>query len=532
MRGAEPPRLDVPDRSPSASHGRVRGLFGWSAAVLFVLIVLRIPVFLDPSEPDSMAFAYGGWVIAEGGAPYVDFVDNKPPGIYLLNALVLMVLPHARESILVFETLWILATTGVVFLVARRLTGSRAARWATLLFAFTLNLQYLTGSGNLTETWALLPVSFAYLAFFSASGGGIPKSGLLFLTGALFAFAMQFRPTAGLPLLPLSGAVIVLPSSGSSPADRFRSLGWMWAGAGTVVVAVAAVLAAWGALGSFGEFALLGNLHYVGAVNSYPVHRIFKALGYAGPVLVFAMLSLPGSLRSADPAVRVLGLCFLADLAGALLSRHWYGHYFIQPLVPAVILAVLFLRDIHAAPGEPGVNRARSLGKQKVKSFLAAVLFLVLLGVALNKEIRYVAGLPERWDARGDIRLLNEMSRYVSATTDAQDLILCHGFGRITNLYLLSGRMAPTRFFHTHYLDRRKFGAAPWMDEAGREYVRDFRERRPALVVMDSAGGIILPGPSAGEFQNLLETGYRHDRDIGDFRILRRRSEVEREANG
>jgi len=307
----------------------------------------------------------------------------------------------------------------------------------------------------------------------------------------------------------------------------------MWAGVLAVGAAVAVVLAAWGALGSFLEIVILGNLHYLGSPNAYPVHRIFKAFGYSGPALVLAMAALPRSLRSTDPALRVLALCFLADLAGALLSHRWFGHYFIQPLVPAVILAVGFLGGLVDEWRRPETTQRGRSARRVVRTALVAALVLVLLGIAMNREIRDTAAIgARRVDETGDIHLLYRLSDYVSGTTSKNDLILVHGFGTMTNVYFLSHRMSPTRYFHTHYLDQRNLGTAGRIAERARQYLQDIEGRKPTLVILPTDGEMHLPEPYAGEFGSLLQKKYVHDIDIGEWRIFRRRPEAGEERDG
>ena len=62
-------------------------------ALSYCLIMIS-GIFFFPILLDHGIFITEGWLISEGFKPYIDLFDNKPPAIYYLNSL----------KILLFET--------------------------------------------------------------------------------------------------------------------------------------------------------------------------------------------------------------------------------------------------------------------------------------------------------------------------------------------------------------------------------------------------------------------------------------------
>ena len=49
-------------------------------------VINQSAVHWRSNNADSDLFAYYGWCIAHGARPYLDVWDNKPPGIWWVNA--------------------------------------------------------------------------------------------------------------------------------------------------------------------------------------------------------------------------------------------------------------------------------------------------------------------------------------------------------------------------------------------------------------------------------------------------------------
>jgi hypothetical protein len=135
------------------------------------LLALTILVSLPQSPSllqqgrDSGTFAYTAQVVLDGGMPYRDAWDNKPPGVYYIDALALLLFGENLWALWLIQiiSVWL---TGLAFyaLLIAVYRGEKFALVGTALFLFLGRHFVLTGAGNFTETYALLPQVVCLLA--------------------------------------------------------------------------------------------------------------------------------------------------------------------------------------------------------------------------------------------------------------------------------------------------------------------------------------------------------------------------------
>ncbi len=146
-----------------------RGLGGlWTLPVvqyliLLVLVLATAALVLYPSAPvsplrypanDSAMFAYGGWKILNGATPYIDFWEQKPPLVFYLNALGLLLGAETFWGIWLFEVFNLGLTGFLAWVILKDVFGWKVASLTVLISLF--NLFYLLEGGNLTEQYALI----------------------------------------------------------------------------------------------------------------------------------------------------------------------------------------------------------------------------------------------------------------------------------------------------------------------------------------------------------------------------------------
>jgi 4-amino-4-deoxy-L-arabinose transferase-like glycosyltransferase len=128
---------------------------------LLALLALRLPTngvqILNVDEAD---FAVEAGVLLDGGRPYVDFVEKKPPLVYYLYAGALRVV--GRYNLPAFRLLligYVLASALVLSAIARRLYGDKVALLVAPLYAVTVSvgLPMDVHAAN-SETLFLLPL--------------------------------------------------------------------------------------------------------------------------------------------------------------------------------------------------------------------------------------------------------------------------------------------------------------------------------------------------------------------------------------
>ena len=67
--------------------------------LIFAILLPESPLFKPYLERDSGVFHYIGWLITQGKIPYRDVWDHKPPVIFFINALGLLLAGGSRWGV-------------------------------------------------------------------------------------------------------------------------------------------------------------------------------------------------------------------------------------------------------------------------------------------------------------------------------------------------------------------------------------------------------------------------------------------------
>lgn len=129
-------------------------LLAAAAGFVFLFSFSSSPLYLGYGG-DSSVYKNMGWLILQGGTPYVDLYDNKGILLYLFNALGLLISP--QWGICALQTLMLWGTLTVWDMMLREF-GMGWARYAAIAVALLVLLLYYEG-GGLTEDLSLLFIS-------------------------------------------------------------------------------------------------------------------------------------------------------------------------------------------------------------------------------------------------------------------------------------------------------------------------------------------------------------------------------------
>jgi Dolichyl-phosphate-mannose-protein mannosyltransferase len=146
------------------------------------------------SSWDGIYYAYFGLQWLHGRIPYQQMWENKPPGLFALNAAVFSVFPGSFTALAVVEGLSILGCAATVYFLMRRWGAPRLAAYlAAGATAVASNLNAFSGSGNsgnLTELYVLWPAVLS-MYFFTRFGERFGSWSVLaagFFSGVAFLF--------------------------------------------------------------------------------------------------------------------------------------------------------------------------------------------------------------------------------------------------------------------------------------------------------------------------------------------------------
>ena len=283
---------------------------------------------------DAAAFVLVGSGIRGGAMPYRDTWDDKPPGLYLMNAASQAGLPWLDRWLVCWLVSVALTVVAAVILDAllRPRIGSAMAWLATLVATFFVASYPVALGGGYAETFALPFVLAALLV----SSGRERRLRDAALTGLLLGAACLVTLQAVTPAL----AIGLATGLGPTLRDSARRLAALAVGG----VAIPLLVAGWLLWGGAGSQAWDAVVHYNAAYRQngqalfWP--RLLLAVALVSALVPSVVAQLLRWLRRADPIDRVAAACVAwipLSLAFFVYGQHAYMHYLIL-LAPALVI--------------------------------------------------------------------------------------------------------------------------------------------------------------------------------------------------
>ena len=307
--------------------------------VLFVacLTLLVATALLTPVSNDAGTYLTQADGILAGRLPYRDTFDHKTPGTYVLFAAVLAATGRSLVAVQLVQALSIAVTAALIALLAWRLWSATAGALAGILLLYG-GAAY-AGTHLTTEAWVGLCTAGALLVLLRRPTTRLTNGDWL-AAGGLIGLSALFKQT-GLLTLAAFGLWAWLTADGWKVILR-RWL-WLLAGCALPLAVTAALFAAQGALPDLWRDTVWVN------TTAYPRQSLSVLLRgnltnlRAFPVLAVGLLA---GLLFHPPSLRRQGqrqaetLLWLTLVSGLLpLLHRYYGHYLLQPLPPAAMLA-------------------------------------------------------------------------------------------------------------------------------------------------------------------------------------------------
>lgn len=464
---------------PAARAGSLRAAL-LLAAICSLPILLYIPFLLEPFMRDEGFYATVAQILLDGGVPYRDAFDNKPPLIFGWFSLSFLMFGETVWAPRLLAAICLSATTALVYAQGRLVYSHAGGLIAALAFALSIGIADYQTNAN-TEYFLVLPMVAALVTFTMGR-----RTGAWYwfaASGMLSGLAIMTKQVAGfnfLALLAVPAIEAVVSGGWRSLASRAvaRQVAPMLAGCTAALVAVVAPFVAAGALWDFVEAVFVYAVNYSsGSTMEQKLNALLFAPIYvmltAGPWVLLAGLGVAYMRqrgRSADQRVLVLWLA--ACVLGVGATGRFYDHYFVQALPAMALLApagVFLLKD-HWHRGAARVAAMWLLPVSAALPLLLAISVYTQPTPEARHEQKYGYGLGALENSS------QELAEYVASITAEDDLVYNLGFQ--SELYFYADRAAPTR-----YLFDDPFGVDRKHEEAA---LADLR-RTPPRIVIDSA---------------------------------------------
>lgn len=513
---------------------------------------------------DDQMFAYYGWRIAHGATVYLDVWDNKPPGIYWINAIGMLVGRGSYYGVVAMCVLALIVAHAAFFVAAASVYSRGAAAMTTILLSFYLMHADFTGGTNRTETF-LVACELVAVAFYLR--GWVRDCWWTWYAAGLFAGLAFLFKQVGLAAWGCMGVhLIVLVIARQLPAGvGFRRAVLLLLGAVTTVGVAAGYLANQGAL-SEACFAAFGfNRAYFATGDSQfpynyknwillknhfkPVMLLPSLMAVAAAIHAFLWWLRP-EFRPPEIAARLrapratcpyhvplFAAWFGVALYGALVSPHAFRHYLV-PTIPPLLLLAGYL--VHVLRAETTVLRRLQQRAWVTAAFVIMAYFAwqaawwqftEVSKVWVNRIDPWLTGMgtydAAHWEVVGEA---------VKRHTGPDDRIHCWGY--MPGVYLEARRINACRFTTAEKIGQVGIGAAFVL----REIEDTLRAHPPVLITIQAEDYLWLHGrsprglPSDSTIGPWLDEHYQLVEEIPKFEtvlVFKRRDRVDpaRDAN-
>ena len=324
--------------SKALRKGIGRRRFDWrwlllSTIPLMLAAALRYPSLFEPRwYADEGIFSAIGQSLRQGKELYAQAWDNKPPLIFFSYAFVQGAFGSGVFALHLVASMVVIATLFTIMTIGRVLFGTVRSLLAGLLFALLLCTPVIEGNLALTETFMILPISLAVLAFLFAERyeGGRRAIGYA-VAGLLIGVAVNYKQVAV-----FDGAALVLMAF----LTGRRAVAPLVAMAVGFALPQAAFMALFVHEHAFSQYlyAVMGSLGPYSRLAPSESH-LLKAAGYL-PALFLAASLVKRRLAGEHVPLQefpALWLCFA--FAGATSSPYSFPHY-LQQAAPAAALTM------------------------------------------------------------------------------------------------------------------------------------------------------------------------------------------------
>jgi 4-amino-4-deoxy-L-arabinose transferase-like glycosyltransferase len=471
--------------------------------IILLTIAIRLPSLVHPRAIDSEAmYSVVANEIVDGGLPYADAVERKPPLLFWTYAAIFKIAGKFNwKALHLVALMWTLCAMAGLYAIGSELfdrcTGLIAAlfycvfqswgRWKTLSF-----------DGEMLMN---LPIIWAWAIAFRRSSTRLRPE--LFAAGALLSAAFLLKQPAAIAAVPL-GVYLLLPSY---RANRSLTL--------TDSILQATML-------TLGFFAVLGFVTIVlwkqgilrdafyWTIADHDIPHVFWQKGSV-TTLAFSAACLPliigatmscrykREIWSGRTAERTALLGLLAVSAiGTAAGARFYPHYYVQLTPPLVMLAAPYYARLWSRTIQP----ADWLLRPKVTYAWLALTVVVF-------SIIHWMNLPPR-------RVPYDAGRYLFKYSAPDDRIFV--WGQSPEIYLDAHRRPACRYITVFPLTGYVFGGPiPGFDTRSRilpgawaNLQRDFEKHPPAYIVdLYSEPNALYPIRDFPILANLLSQRYQ-----------------------
>jgi Dolichyl-phosphate-mannose-protein mannosyltransferase len=350
---------------------------------LFVLVSLLTRGFLlsvDILDVDEAMHIVGSWQLLRGQLPYVGFIDNKPPLLYVYYAAAQLLLGRGMLAVHLVTVLITVPLTALGVSAFYQHDRRGAIAGLTILVFGAAYIAHDMHAAN-CEILMLLPATWALVALRDEERAARARWSCV--AGALLGLAVLFKQQGAAWLPAFAVALLIAPAPGRRLSVLVR-LGALGLGFAAPLVLTWAFFAARGQ----GPALLFWTVVYNFGYAQQPMERseiLLRIVKYLLPFIVGTLglwILAPRSWGLLSRYRRtLLAAVLVACLPIVFIGFRFYPHYFVS-VYPVLALAV--------APAlDQLLRRPLSRGARRFRAYTLAV----LVGFSIGNGIMYLPGI-------------------------------------------------------------------------------------------------------------------------------------------
>ncbi len=473
-----------------------------------ILAVCQFANVARVDDIDATLFAYYGKRMLAGQRLYVDLWDNKPPGIFWIDAISLFISGGKFWGIALVTTSAVAGTVVLFFLTARRLFGLPTAAIGTVMASLYVNFYHYHVGANRPSTFYVfceIAVLYCYCRAFDGWNSSHRADGVqplfgerysaraswLFAAGVMAACAIGFRQTS----ISVAAAIVVhqaylVATRVQRPAAMLRVAGLCTAGGVATALVVVVVLAATSDLKLAWHGAVASNLGYVThskQSNLFPreIFQLRDHVRWLGLPVILAVASVIYRIGwrvymgKSDAVNRRLGgppnvfallvawfpIAFYLALIGPHRAHHYYG----IALAPLVMLATHGVWLLMRKDERVRVPRY---------SVVLAVLWFVYMAVPAGSEQfrNAMRAKFERFDDRSVDRWADTTAAILEHTSPTDQV---HAMRYLPAVFWRTNRPQAQRYLLNTIIDQWHEASQPYVDEV----IMSLKTDPPAAII-------------------------------------------------
>jgi len=455
--------------------------------IVFLTIAIRLPSLVHPQPIDSEAmYSVVANEIVDGGRPYIDAVERKPPLLFLTYAAIFKIAGEFNWKALHFVALvWTLCAMAGLYATGSELFDRRVGLIAALFYCVfqpwgTWKNQSFDG-----EMLMNVPIIWAWAIAFRRSSTRLRPE--LFAAGALLSVAFLLKQPAAIATVPL-GVYLLLSSyrasRGLTSTDSILQATMLTLGFSVTLGLVMIVVWKQGILHEAFYWTMAGH----DVPHVFWQKGIVTTLAFIAACSPLVFGAVMASRRNgkiwagrAPERKALLGL-LAASAVGAAAGARFYPHYYVQLIPPLALLAAPYYAELWSCRIQP----LHWLLRPRVTYAWVALTIIVF-------SILQWAGLTQR-------RAPSEAGRYLLTHSAPDDRIFV--WGQSAKIYLEAHRRPACRYITTFPLTGLVFGGPiPGFDTRYRivpgawtTLKQDFEKTPPAYIVdLSSETGALYP---------------------------------------